>query len=252
MKTKKSRLLYVLSIVTCLAASFIFIGASTKADELQKETDVLRKVSVMGTGIVKAKPDVVFFNCSIVSQEKEAAASQKTNGEVSNNVVAALVGTGILEEDISTVSFNVSPVYIYKSGEEPKLTGYRTTHQLSVRVIEISRIGSVIDLAMEAGVSQIQGIRFGISNREELQKQAIEAATRDARIKAKAALDPEGMLITGLFDINVLSSNPVTPAKREMDLRSPEQGTNSAVMPGTQSISAQVSAVYTFSDKIKE
>jgi uncharacterized protein YggE len=151
-----------------------------------------------------------------------------------------------------TVSFNVSPVYTYKSGEEPKLVGYKTTHQLSVKVIEIDKVGSLIDLAMEAGVSQIQGIHFDISNREELQRQAIEAATRDARVKAKTALDPEGMLITGLFNMNILSSSPVTPAKRGMDYGSAEQGTNFAVMPGTQTISAQVSAVYTFSDKIKE
>lgn len=252
MKIKKSRLLYVFGIVACLVASFVFVVSSTKADELQKETEVPRKISVMGTGIVKSKPDVVFFNCSIVSQEKEAAVSQKTNGETSNNVITALVEAGILEEDITTVSFNVSPVYTYKSGEEPNLVGYKTTHQLTVKVIEIDKVGSLIDLAMEAGVSQIQGIHFDISNREELQRQAIEAATRDARVKAKAALDPEGMLITGLFNMNILSSSPVTPAKRGMDYGSPEQGTNFAVMPGTQTISAQVSAVYTFSDKMKE
>ena len=121
MKIKKSRLLYVLGIVACLVLSFVFVVSSTKADELQNETEILKKISVMGTGIVKAKPDIVFFNCSIVSQEKEAAASQKTNGETSNNVVTALVEAGVLEEDISTASFNVSPVYTYKSGEEPKL-----------------------------------------------------------------------------------------------------------------------------------
>ena len=85
-----------------------------------------------------------------------------------------------------------------------------------------------------------------------MQKKAIECATQDARVKAKAALDPEGMLITGLFNMNILSSNPATPAKREMDYGSTEQGANFSVMPGTQTISAQVSAVYTFSDKMKE
>ena len=83
MQNKKNRKLYIIGVVLCLALSFIFIGTNTKADELQKETEVLKKIHVMGTGIVIAKPDVVFFNCSVVSQEKEAALSQKTNAEIS-------------------------------------------------------------------------------------------------------------------------------------------------------------------------
>lgn len=242
---KNHRILITTAVVVCVLVSFMMIKNGVTADQLKADPENPKKLYVAGMGVIEAEPDMAILNGSIVTQEEEASLSQKKNNELTKNVITAMLEAGIDEKDLQTVSYNVSPVYTYRSGEEPKLIGYKTVHQLSISVKDLEALGSIIDLAMETGVNQIQGIRFDMQNREDLQRQAIAAATMDARVKAETAIKPEGMSIVELQELHVMTSDPVTSDKRNFD-QAPESAGGTSVMPGTQSIVAHVQATYTF------
>jgi uncharacterized protein len=241
----KQRKIITLAVIVSVLLTLFMIHTNVNADQLKSDPENPKNLYVTGTGVIKAEPDMAIISGGIVTQEEEAALSQARNNELTKNVITAMLEADIAEEDIQTVSYNVSPVYSYKSGEEPKLIGYKTTHQLSIAVKNLDALGELIDLAMETGMNQIQGIRFDMQHREELQRQAIEAATVDARTKAEAAIKPEGLGLVELQELHVLTSDSATPTKRNLDGGAPES-TGSMVMPGTQSIVAQVQATYTF------
>ncbi len=246
---KKNKLIVVFGTIVCLLLSVFIVQKSVTADQPVSSDENPKKCFVTGMGIVKAEPDIAVFSCSITTQEKEASLSQEKNGEISQKVTEALLEKEIKEENIQTTSYSVNPVYVYKSGEEPKLIGYKTVHVLSIKILDIAQLGDIIDTAMNSGVNQIHGVQFDISNREEWQRKAIEAATNDARVKADTSLKPEGMGVVALQELRVVSSNAVTQAKRGYDGGAPEQlGTGPAIMPGTTSITAQVEAVFLFAD----
>ena len=248
---KKTKIFIVFAVAVSLVLSFVILKNGVQAEQLVADAENPKKLFVVGTGVIEAEPDMGIVSGSIVTQEEEAAVSQSKNDECSKRVIEALLDLGIPKEDIKTSSYNVNPVYSYRSGEDPKLIGYKTVHQLTIEVKEdFAMIGKVIDAAMGAGMNQIHGIHFDIQDRSTLLKQAIEKATFDAREKAETALNPEGMGIVELQELHVMTSEPASQAKRTLD-GAPEQG-GSMLMPGSQTITAQVQATYIFASSVEK
>ena len=101
-------------------------------------------------------------------------------------MLAVLAKHGIPETDIITSNYSLRPEYDYRNNDsrERVLLGYVVSHDLRVKVTNLEKLGTVIDQAITAGANQAYNITFDISNRDELEKQALQAAG-DASAKRK-------------------------------------------------------------------
>jgi uncharacterized protein YggE len=88
--------------------------------------------------------------------------------------------------EIRTISYSISPLYRYPSGQPPILTGYTASNTVEVTTRDLSIIGRLIDAASQAGANQVHGLRFGLRNPEPLRAQALSAAAKQARAHAEA------------------------------------------------------------------
>ena len=190
------------SVVALIIVGMVSFS-KVKAESVVGKYNPPRSLNVNGIGAIKASPDMARITLGYVNEDKTAKASQENNAKVSNEIISMLKDLGIAEKDLQTTDYSINPVYTYYPDKDPVIRGYQTSHMLSVAVRDLTKIGSVIDVAASAGANRFQNIVFDIADKESLKFQAIEDAMKDARKKAEAALKPEGEKILQIVSVNV-------------------------------------------------
>jgi uncharacterized protein YggE len=199
-------------------------------------------IVVVGTGTVKAKPDVAYINVGVQAHGATAQDAQNEASRLMAAVVAKLKALGIADKDIQTSGINVYPV----TDQSPdKITGYTATNTITVTVNEIDRAGEILDGAIGAGANTAGGISFGIKDPAPLQRQALGEAVKDARPKGDAIAQAMGVQITGIKSVTEdAAAGPIPYPKLALPAA---QGMGSTpVAPGELTITAQVTVVYTY------
>lgn len=162
-------------------------GASGAAASLQASDGTgSGGISVSGEGRVSVAPDMALLSVGASTKEDTVAAANSAVQAAMDRLLSSLKADGIVEKDIQTSQFSISPEYDYQLNE-PRLTGYRVTHMLQVKVRDIDRAGEVIDDAVEAAgdLVQVGSISLTVDDTSAMAKQARELAMADAKAKAE-------------------------------------------------------------------
>lgn len=195
-------------------------------------------IQVVGRGVVHAKPDMAWLNVGVQTRAQTAQEAQNQNNQQMANVIAALKGKGIAEQDIQTMGVSLNPVY----EREQTVTGYIATNNVRVRVANIAAVGDLLDAAIAAGANQAGGVQFGLTNETTLYQQAMAEATKDARAKADALAQALGVTVTGIEAVvEEVGGGPVVP----MDAVG-RAAASTPIEPGELSVRAQVRVVYSY------
>lgn len=163
---------------------------------------------VSGNGEVSAEPDLALFNVSVTTEGKTANEALRSNATNAQKLIDVLLSAGIAKKDIETSNINVNPVYDSNTngivtGELNKIIGYEANNSLQVKVREISNLGQIIDVVVEAGDYTVGGISFSIEKQESFEAEALKKAVADARRKAEIVASAAGKTISGIKNINV-------------------------------------------------
>ena len=87
-----------------------------------------------GHGEVRTAPDVATVNAGVTTSAPTAAAALAANSSRMTRVFAALKKLGVVEKNIQTTGFNISPQYTNGDNKNPRrLTGYQVNNEVSVR-----------------------------------------------------------------------------------------------------------------------
>lgn len=142
-------------------------------------------ILVTGMGQVQATPDIATLTLGVSSQQATVAAAQNNAATAMNAVMKVLKDKGIADADITTVGFNINPVYDYRNNT-PTITGYQVTNMITVKIRKISDTSAIIDASATAGgnLIQVNSIGFGVNDPTPYMKQARAAAMADAKDKA--------------------------------------------------------------------
>jgi uncharacterized protein YggE len=180
-------------------------------------------ISVAGEGEVRAEPDMAVVSVGVTSV---AATAQGAMTDVNRRLVAVVAGAkalGVQDRDVQTSGLSLQPIYRPRGrGDDlpPEIDGYRASNNVSLTVRDLAGASSVLDSATRDGANVIGGLRFGISNVEELRIQALAQATVNADAKARSIAGAAGVPIKGIASITEESvSVPRPQAEAFMALR---------------------------------
>jgi len=144
-------------------------------------------INVHGQGKITTKPDEATVKFGITSEETLVSKAYISNSRDMNIVIKTVKGMGIKDENIKTSSYTIMPVYpTDERGRRlpGKPLSFRVSQQLTVKIEDISKVGELIDKTIDSGTNVFNGIHFGLSKVEELEKQAKIKAIKDAEEKA--------------------------------------------------------------------
>ena len=171
-----------------------------------EDKPVERSITVQGQGTVSAQPDVVTLSLGVQTTGETAKEALRLNSQQMTGVLQAIQAAGIEQEDIQTSGINLYPVYedrsLVQPGEQRGIVGYRASNDVSVRVHDIDKAGSVLDAAVTAGANQVGGVRFGLSDTDSIVTDALIAAVQNAQAKAQTIADTLGVQLGAALVVN--------------------------------------------------
>ncbi len=201
-------------------------------------------LSVRGSCSVSGAPDLVKVVLGVVVEAETSSEALREMSKRSKLLVEALKEMGVQEENMTTLTVELSPVYNYKVSP-PQLVGYKATYRLAVKVSDPELAGEIIDKATEMGANEVSGISFVFSKekREEMYLEALRGAVRDAWSKAEIVASAAGLRIIGVKEIRV--EYGYYYPEREIPLPAPAKEAGVPVMTGESYVTATVYVVFT-------
>ena len=198
-------------------------------------------VEVVGEGIVYATPDMVNISISIEKEGLDLKNLRQKNGEAVAQVLQ------LLSKELPMENFQTSYVSLYKD-DYNKLNKYRVVQNINVKLEDISKYDKLMNAIFDAGVNRIDGISFGVKNKEKLLQEARVAAIDDARKKALLYAVSLDQNIGKAIQIKEVNShfNDIQPVERmsKMSLGSPANGNDNTLAVGKIAIEAQVNVAF--------
>jgi uncharacterized protein len=208
-------------------------------DPVAAQEKLLRTLTVSGRGTEMVATSFTDVRLGVEAQGSTANEVQQAVARRSNAVVTLLKSRAV--DRLQTTGINLNPIYRYDNGTQT-LTGYSASNMVSFR-IATDKAGSILDDAVKAGASRIDGVSFAASDEAitTAQKAALRRATQDAQGQAAAVLSVLGLTQKDIVSIQVNGASAPPPRPMVMyEAKMAGAPAPSPVMGGDQQVEAGV------------
>lgn len=211
-------------------------------------------LSLSSSAKIKKAADEFTMNISVVTTSETAKTALADNNEKMEGIIGALLSVGLPESDYHTGRFTIRPTYTpYPKNPPPDwqatINGYEVTNSLSIQSKKLDLIGGLIDAAGRLGATNIDDVRFSLSDPDMHLPEAIEKATNKAmghaQTMAKAAKVSLGKLVT----ISLDTPQPAAIYQPVNFAKGVEMGSLPPIEPGEVTLSATVHLVYEIAEQ---
>jgi uncharacterized protein len=175
-----------------LLALCIFATLSTAQDH-PAVTALPNSVYVSADGKYETAPDTAVIQLNISVRDNKSQAAYEHAAKQVEQVRQALRDNGI-EPKAATIGFlSVQPVYEWTPKQ--KVTGYRVTTNVTLKLKDFSKIGPITQQLADANVSETQTLNYTLETIDDAKNKAVEDAYRRARNSADAIARASGRAI---------------------------------------------------------
>jgi hypothetical protein len=193
-------------------------------------------ISVTGEATISVPPDQAQVEAGVTSNGKTAREASEANNVTMGQVLLALKAAGIDGKDIQTSRLSLQPQSAPNHSTNA-IVGYRASNQVTVRLRDVTKVASTIDLLVGAGANEIGGINFMVSQASKLLDDAREQAVADARRKAEIYAKAAGVTLGA--PLSIAEEGAPAPVFRGKMAVAPMAAT--PVAQGEQTLSVTVS-----------
>ncbi|MEH2068832.1 MAG: SIMPL domain-containing protein [Nostoc sp.] len=225
----------ILSLTLLLCTTFTLPALA------QEKEKMWRTLTVNARGTQEIPTTIAQVSLGVEIQGKTAQEVQQEAARRSSAVVAFLKNQNV--DKLQTTGIRLNPVYSYTNNVQ-RLTGYTANNTVSFR-IPVEQTGTLLDSAVKAGATQIDGISF-VANDEAIaraQNEALAEATQKARQQANAVFSALGLSPKEVVSIQVNNTNPPPPPvlyRAEAPKLAQQADASTPVIGGEQEVEASV------------
>ncbi len=229
-----------IAIAAAVLLAAVALAGIGRPDAAQgEEPKAGRSVTVNGSGTVESVPDRAHFAFGVESLGATAGEALEQNSKAMRAVLAALRRAGVDLRDVRTQSVSLNPRY----GDDGKsVTGYTAVNTVSVEVDSLERAGSLVDAAVAAGANQVQGPSLVREERDELYREALEAAVAEAKAKAQVLASAGGASVGQT--LRIVEGGAVGPPMPVYERALAADAASTPIQPGTEKIEATVTVTF--------
>jgi uncharacterized protein len=216
--------------------------------------------TIQSQGIYQASvtPDLARVWIGVSILKPTAKEAQEEENKIIQNIISGLASQGIPSTEIETESINLYqencayPYEVYDSYMPPEKkcnsSGYRAIQNLKIKTKDFSKVGTIVDIAVNNGANQINNVEFYLSpaKENEYRQNAISEATKNARQKAEAMATGSGARLGRVKSIseNQYYATPYSYGMKNNIAGDAAIQEAATIMPQSVSISANVNIVY--------
>lgn len=137
-------------------------------------------ITVIGEGRVKVVPEIVKFTVGVTNNADTATLAVADNNRVVRDVISLVKTAGVVDEDII-----VSYVRVIPPTAALGQTSYQAVNAIDVTLKDLSKFDNLISSLYAVGAQSVSNIVFTTQNSEELEKEAVAEAIKDAKARVK-------------------------------------------------------------------
>ncbi|EHY0993325.1 oxidative stress defense protein [Vibrio parahaemolyticus] len=227
-----------MKLYSCLLASALSLSSVSVLADVPE----FAHVTTTGYGEVVATPDMATFSVKVVDTTMTAEQAKQSVDKTVEDFLQYLSDAGLSKDNITSSNLYLAPQYHYPKSGKAELVGYRASRSINVTVTDLADLNQYLDMALKAGINQVDNIQLKVSNQAEYQQKARMAAIKDAREKAASLASGFDKKLGGIWQINYNQMHVQLVLMRSMAMDS-KQGSNS-YQDSTLVIRDQVDVVY--------
>ena len=140
-----------------------------------------RSLTVRGHGRASLPADEADLTLGVELVRATAGEARDAAAEAMNRVLAALRAQGVADADLRTTDLALAPEIEYRPDGTSRRIGFRLSNRLTVRVHDPGAIPALVDGAVGAGATSLDGVSFRASDTASARQAALGAAILDAR-----------------------------------------------------------------------
>lgn len=183
-----------------LLAAFVVVLTPAVSDAQTPAMPAAPTVVVRGDGEVRAVPDLAYVGLGTEHTAPTPKEAQAVVAKAMTAVQQKLAAAGVAKDAMRTTAYDVQARVDWVNGKQvPR--GYMARHTIEVRVDDLARVGELLELAIGAGGTSVQGVRFDLKERAKLERDALTRAVADARARAEAVAAGAGSTLAGIVRI---------------------------------------------------
>lgn len=237
--------------------AFALILAIALGTEAAAATSAETSINASGEATVSAAPDIAFINFTITTRNAAADQATSANNSVYSHFTTGMRTLGIAAGDIKTTAYNLyynpAPAPCPQAAanypqplcmRNPQYVGYTVTRSVSVTVHKLDLVGKTIDTAVDAGVNNVGGVTYGISDTKTLFLRALAQAVASARSEAETMAQAAGLHITRIASISSGYSPPMRVMANSIGAPAPMAAPTVIQPPSSLDVSASVNATF--------
>ena len=201
-------------------------------------------LQVTGRGEVEVVPDLARLPMVISIDGSDPAEVKREVDGRTRKVLAMLASLTIKDRDITARQVRVQPRYRYDKGRNLP-AGFTAARTIDVVVRDLDQLGSVMDRALGAGVTQLGNSSYDHSERERYLKHALDAAIEDARAQAAHLASQFGVRVGVLLEARTQRpGGGVEPLGGAQALRMSAEASAMPLAPGVLRLTRTVDAAF--------
>lgn len=234
-----------LALMTLAAAA---IPAAALAQTSVTVAEKAPIVTLNVTETVEAAPNIARVGTGVQTRAPTAAQAMRDNAAKMDKLIATIVKAGIARKDIQTSGINLSAQYDYSNREGepagPRFLGYEASNQVSVKVRDVKKVGTLLDTMVAAGATNVNGPSFSIDDPAPMLLQARTAALRTANAQADFYAQAAGYRTARLVSISESNSGGMPPMPVMAEARFKADAAATPVEPGQVGSSVTLTVQY--------
>ena len=211
-------------------------------------TALPNSIYVGADGKFESAPDTAIIQFNISVQESTSQKAYEQASKQAEQVRQALRDNGVEPKAATIGFFSVQPAYEWTNSKQ-KLTGYRVTTNVSLKLRDFSKIGPITQQLADANVSETQTLTYTLENIDEAKNKAVEDAYHRARNSADALAHASGRTVGELSyaSIDTFENQhlPVPRMARALAAKTePAPTPTEEFTPQTVTVTAHVNALF--------
>ncbi len=147
------------------------------------------------------------------------------------------------QASITGINFSVNPIYVYPKGETPTIAGYTASNAVRLILNDLSKLSSVMDIAIKSGANSINRLSFSIRDEDSARARALAAAALQAQTNADALAN--SLMLKRVRLLSVEEGQPVIVSpSRELSFQKLQSTNLEPITPGAINVHADVDLTY--------
>jgi len=163
---------------------FLFFCSFTQAATELTSALTTEQITVSGTGYIEVEPDKVDLSIGLNALEETLQLAKKKVDKEYRKALSVLLDKKVEKKDIRLTVLSSRPEYEWQKNKRI-YKGHRVSRNLKITINQVDDYPELLQSLVDAGISEINHISPGITDRESAQKSALEKAAINAKGKAK-------------------------------------------------------------------